>query len=436
MTLPDRHSFAENISVLFEELKLAIQWNRPSILLAICRSSSSQIKAENDLKNKLQHLGVRVIKIEVSSHSPFVFQQILNLRGRDKIVFFISNIDWGGGPDGKDTYRNLNMDREILVENQVKAVFWLTRTEALNLPNYAPDFWAFRHQVVEFAASRGGERTKLPVGLLIWHGQNINDASEKVKERIETYERFMMELPNSRESLSSRIELLYTIGYLYWILGDTTKASELLQSGIDLVHRPELSIIRTWLMNGIAILYYEKGEYKRADGIYRDLLAKYQGDSILRINFSITLCVLGKNFDAISESKKAVKLNATEARIWNRQGCVYMSAGKLDEAVPILKRAIELAPTSSVFYESLAICYYKLGLMDESANQIRIACNYAGDQHFFTELYEETIHGMPEKSLGLLRAALTSGKISRADIRRNFNVQIMFGGLLFDGPSH
>jgi len=436
MTLPDSKSFAENISVLFEELKLAIKWNRPSILLAICKSRSGQIKAENDLKNKLQPLGISVIKIEVSGRSPFVFQQILNLNNGDKIVFFISNIAWGGGPGGKDTYRNLNMDREILVENQIKAVFWLTRTEALNLPTYAPDFWAFRHQVVEFAASRTGERIKLPVGLLIWHGQNINDAPEKVKERIETYKRFMMELPNSPESLSSRIELLYTIGYLYWILADITKALELLQSGIDLAHRPELAIVRTWLMNGIAILCYEKGEYKRALSVYRDLIAKNPGDVILRINFSTTLCALGKNSDAISESKKAVKLSATEARIWNRQGCIYMSAGKLDEAVPIFKRAIELAPTSSVFYESLAICYYTLGLTDESINQIRIAHKYAGDQLFFTELYEDAIHGKSEKSFGLLRAALVSGKISEADIRRNFNAQIMFGGSLFEGSSH
>jgi len=436
MTLPDRKSFAENISVLLEELKLAIQWNRPSILLAICKSKSGQIKAENDLKNKLQQLGISVIKIEVSGRSPFIFQQILNLSNRDKIVFFISNINWGGGPDGKDTYRNLNMDREILVENHIKAVFWLTRTEALNLPAYAPDFWAFRHQVVEFATSRTGGRIKLPAGLLIWHGQNINEVSENVKERIATYKRFLMELPNGPEALSSRVELLYTIGYLYWILGDTTKALELFESGIDLVHRSELSIIRTWLMNGIAILYYEKGEYRRADGIYRDLIVQNQGDGILRINLGTTLCTLGKNFDAISESKKAVNLSTTEARVWNRQGWIYTAAGKLDEAVPIFKRAIELAPTSSVFYESLAICYYMLGLTDESVSQIRIACKYAGDQLFFTELYEEAFHGKSEKSLGLLRAALISGKISEADIRRNFNAQIMFGGSLFEGSSY
>jgi tetratricopeptide (TPR) repeat protein len=29
-------------------------------------------------------------------------------------------------------------------------VFWLTRSEFLKLPRHAPDFWAFRHKVVDF----------------------------------------------------------------------------------------------------------------------------------------------------------------------------------------------------------------------------------------------------------------------------------------------
>jgi len=421
------------MGVLFEELKLAIQWNRPSILLGICQSKSSQIKAESALKNKLQQLGIDVVKIEVGGQSPFIFQQMLDQSNRDKVVFFISNINWGGGPDGRDTYRNLNMGREILIENRIRSVFWLTRTEALDLPGYAPDFWAFRHQVVEFSASRSGGMVKLPAGLLIWHGQTFDDVPEKLKERIEICSRSLMELPNSPEALSSRLDLLYTIGYIHWILGDAVKSLELLQSGLELAQHPQLAGLRTWLMNGMAILYHEKGEYKRASDIYSDLIAKYNDDVVLRINHGIVLSALGRNSEAISESKKAVKLSPADAGIWNRQGWIYTSAGKLDEAVPAFKRAIELAATSPIFHESLAICYYLLGLTDESINQIRNVSRYAEDRLFLAELYEEAIQGRVERSLDLLKAALVSGKIPEADLRRNFNVQIMFGSSLFEG---
>lgn len=435
MISQDKKTFAENIRVLFEELKLAIEWDRPSILLAVCRSKSGQVKAENELKNKLQQLGFSVNKIEVNSQSPLVSRQILNLSNKDKIVFFISNIDWGGGLDGKDAYRNLNIEREAFVENRIKAVFWLTRTEALNLPSHAPDFWAFRHRVVEFDSPRTGEKIKLSVGVLIWPGQNVNEKPEKVTEMIDIYKRSMMELPDRPESLSSRLELLYTIGYLYWFLGDTPRALELLQSGIALAHSSELSMIRTWLLNGVAILYYERGRYKEAVAIYKDLIAKNQEDGNIRINFAITLCALGRNFNAISEGKKAVKLSMADANIWNCLGCIYMSAGKSDEAVPIFEKAIELAPTSPVFYESLAICYYTLGLAEESASQIRIASKYATAPTFFTQAYEYAILGMPEKSLSLLQAALASGQISMAEIRRNFHVQMLFGSSLLEGPA-
>lgn len=420
-----RNSFTENIGVLFEELKLAMQWNRPSILLAICNSRSGKIKAENDLKNKLTETGFDVVRIEVNSHSSLVSHQIVKSSNSEQVVFFVTNLSWGSGPDGKDAYRDLNMTREALVENHIKAVFWLTRKEASDLPASAPDFWAFRHRVVEFAVPRVGKKIKLPASILIWHGQNFEGASEEAISKIEMYEKLLTELPAKAESLSSRIELLYTIGYLYWILGNTAKASETLQSGIELINEPELSTLKMWLSNALAIIDYEKGEHKKAAETYNDLVVGNQSNSALRINLGIALCELGKYSNAITEGKRAIKLSMSDAKVWNRLGYIYMSAGKLDEAVQTFEKAIALLPTASAFYKSLAISYYLFGLTDESINQIRSAYRYAEDQTFPVEIYEQAIRGKSEKSLELLKTALTSGKISKADIRRNANIQIL-----------
>src|SRR3989304_5599294 len=121
-----RKSFEENIDLLSEELKLAVRGGRPSILLAVHKSIPSQAKAEKALENKLKINGQNVIRIEANPQSPDVAQAILKAKDRDKTVFFVSNIDRGGGADGKEAYRALNIYRELFVENQIKAVFWLT----------------------------------------------------------------------------------------------------------------------------------------------------------------------------------------------------------------------------------------------------------------------------------------------------------------------
>jgi hypothetical protein len=63
-------SFEENIKTLYSEIELAIQWKRPSILLAICKSKLSQIKAENALERSGKELGQSIERIIVDEKSP------------------------------------------------------------------------------------------------------------------------------------------------------------------------------------------------------------------------------------------------------------------------------------------------------------------------------------------------------------------------------
>jgi tetratricopeptide (TPR) repeat protein len=42
------------------------------------------------------------------------------------------------------------MHREYFVEANIRAIFWLSKYEAKQCSRFAPDFWAFRHKVVEF----------------------------------------------------------------------------------------------------------------------------------------------------------------------------------------------------------------------------------------------------------------------------------------------
>src|SRR5581483_2076394 len=372
-TVQYTRAFEENISALLDELKLGIQWDRPSILLAIYKSESVKEKIEQALKNGLEEMGQQTVVIKIGKERPNIFPALLQTTKKEKTVFFISNIDRGGGDNDKDAYRALNINREFLVENKIRAVFLLSPDEASNLPIYAPDFWAFRHRVIEFLGSHAAPKNVLPSGVLIWHAQqNSTELHAAIKEKIASREKLLSQLSTDPEALSARSELLYSLGHLYWMLGDTSNASKTLTSGLKLAQKYDLPH-RTWFLNGLAIISYEDEKYKEASEIYQEALELDSKDSFLWLNFSATACALGQNLRAIEMGHKAVKAHPSSARIWNSFGHIHVALGKLDEAIPCFKKAVELSPTNSNFALSLAVGYKLTNDVQEALRQLKVA---------------------------------------------------------------
>lgn len=424
-TARTRNSFEENLEALFQELSLAVQWGRPSILLAVNKSKLGQDKAEKALENKLREHKQNIVKIEIKDKNPNVASLISQTPDPDKTIFFISHMDWGGGADGKEAYRALNMHREFFVENKIRAVFWLTMNEALNLPKHSPDFWAFRHRVIEFTHSRAPHKIGLPAGILIWHAQDSINTRDQPEERISAYEKMLLELPTGRESVSARMELLYVLGYLCWSLGDSARASKFLTAGLDLSKNLDLPHLQPSLANGLAVIRYEVKEYREAVDIYNEAMEGHPLDSILLFNLSAALCALGRNQQALSTSKRAIKADPANARVWNRIGYLYISMGRLDEAIRYFQKAIELAPSAATHYESLAIGYAMLGRADEAIRQMNRSREVAGEHAFHADVYEQALLENSEKLLHLLRAALEAGQISRTELRRDPNIHLL-----------
>lgn len=139
---------------LGDEIQLALRWNRPSILFAIHNSKAGQTKSQRALEEIILNLNQRVKRIEVEEGSFDLIKTIRETKNREHVVFFISGFEKTGNNAQDDVYRLLNMQREFLVENLIRSVFWFTKKEASKLPHLAPDFWAFRHRAVEFAPTR------------------------------------------------------------------------------------------------------------------------------------------------------------------------------------------------------------------------------------------------------------------------------------------
>jgi len=405
-TMPaSRNKFEETIEVLAEELALAMKWDRPSILLAVHKSKPSQRKAE----------------------SPDAVQSILTSAANlDRDIFFISNIDQGGGDDGRNGYRALNLYRETIIENSIKIVFWLTTNEEIKLPKYAPDFWAFRHRVVQFSSTHQSDKISPPSGLLSWDMESYTGSSASLNEKIVSRKQLLGELPATPESLAMRIELLYALGYLYWALGDVFQARDQLILALELARRREYLHARSQLLNGLAILAYEADNYQEASNIYTELIEKEPANALFRMNLAVVLSALGKNYLAIAEVERALRIDPANAEIVFTSGYLYLAMGKFDDAIDLLKRSIQLAPATIKFHEVLSACYAKMGLVDEAREQVDHAGTLDGDRASYTRICKEVILGNLAGGESLLRAAIGIGKISKVDLLRDPTLNIIF----------
>ncbi|HUH96329.1 MAG TPA: tetratricopeptide repeat protein [Anaerolineales bacterium] len=417
--LKNGKTFDENIRTLSGELELAVRWKRPSLLLAICPSKLSQNKAEIVLERLMQKLGQAVVRVNINEKQPDAAHAILAQGRADRSIFFVSNLDQGGGADGKDAYRTLNIYRELFVEQGLRCVFWLSLNEASNLPKFAPDFWAFRHRVIEFASSHGSTRTSLPADVLTWPLRDFNDSPQDLREKIRGREELLGQLPDRTESALARAELLSELGYLYWRLGENEKAMQSLTGGMAMAENKELAQVRSWLLNGLAILAYERHEYQEAFEIYSKILKGGSQDGFLWMNLAVTTSALGRNNEAVVHGRRALRLVSTDARLWNTMGHLHIWMGKLDEASSFFKKAIELAPTVPAHHLALAACCSSLGLLDESQSEISLARRHSEGPGPYLDICQEAILGNPETAFHSLKAAVRNGQMTRTDVKRD-----------------
>ncbi len=420
-------------------------------MLAVHKSKLGQDKAQRALAEHLQKHGQAVREIIVNNERPDVPHRIVEMlpaSPAEKTVFFVSNIDGGGGQDGKEAYRALNIYRELFVENQIKAVFWLTTQEAANLPRVALDFWAFRHRVVEFTSLRGARRANLPVGVLIWDIQDSTEPLEndtagtdarqarlrRLKDSIAEREEMLTRLPRNSNSLSARIEVLYNIGYLRWRLDDSDNASASFAAGLDLVAEHPLPRLKSHLLHGLAVLDYQAGNFDGAVEHYKKALQYSPEDNALLINLSAACSMLGRNHEAISISKRALRINAGDARVWNRLGYIYVAMGKSAESISCFAKAAELAPKVAAYHESLAIAYSILDRADESRREMGIARQLSTNQaSAYLNVYEQAILGNTEGALESLRAAIMAKRFFPFELRRDPNLNLLFDVLPDEG---
>jgi len=433
--LPHGKSFEENLAILFDELLLAGKWGRPSLLLAVHKSSFGQAKAEHALEERLEQQGLRVERIVFNDSRSDIAELLRAAPSSPKTVFFISNVDWGGGSDGRQAYRGLNMHRELFVERAIKAVFWLTVQEAANIPRFAPDFWAFRHRVVEFVSQRSPGKVQLPAGILAWEMSRSPDPFESPRGGIQAREELLRTLPESLEALSTRVDLHGGIGHLHWILGELEPSLKSFERGLALAADHALPEAKAGLLNGIGIVLFESGSHAGALERFNEGLHYRSSSRALLINLSATQCVLGRIQAALALGHKAIRSNPTDADTWFRLGYIYHAAGRTDEAIAGMAKAAELGPRVAAYQLALAVLYSLVERPEDSGVHLARARQLTGESgQTYTDVLESALQGHQDAALARLRKAVAAGSVTAADVSRDLNLNLLFDAAQLGRP--
>jgi tetratricopeptide (TPR) repeat protein len=175
----DQGAFEDRLNSIIGELSLGFQWEASSIILAVYRSEYIKNFVQSLMAQSLGKAGRWVVHYVVDKRHYDVPLELLERPDHQKVVFFVEGLRWGGGRGYSNAYRALNMHREFLVEGAVKVIFWMTVSEAKQITRFSPDFWAFRHRVVEFL-ELPSKKDSQPLGTSLVSYQSLyrNDAAE------------------------------------------------------------------------------------------------------------------------------------------------------------------------------------------------------------------------------------------------------------------
>jgi tetratricopeptide (TPR) repeat protein len=362
-------SFAERVGRLADELKLAVKWNRPSILFAVYQSYFVMVDAQEALAEQLRTIGQDIERYVVSKDNADIPLQLSEHPRRSQTVFFVQGLQFGGEP----ALRALNIRREYLVNNSIRAVFWLTEYEATAVAHGAPDFWAFRHRTVDFMDLPEPRRAAEVGRELAWTGADGRALLKDTDDKIVLRQRLLQDLPRTAETLGARAELQSTLAELYSAKGDFEEAIPYWQETIE--NKELLGDARGLALayGGLARAYVGLGRFDQAIQVYHQAIALEPRLAVNHNALGYLYFELGRYDDAIAAYKRAAEIDPNYADPHNGIGNVYAQIGRFDAAVAEYERALVLDPKLVSPRNSLGYLYLHQGALERAESEFQAA---------------------------------------------------------------
>jgi tetratricopeptide (TPR) repeat protein len=360
-------SFDERIEILAKELELAVRWQRPCVLFVVYASEFVRADVEATIENTLIDLGQKTVHLRIKNRETNdIIPFLKEFKDPAQAVFLIDGLRWGNGQEA-GVYSTLNLQKEFFVERQIRAIFWLTQNEIVNLAHCAPDFWAYRHLVIEFGESPKAEQVLQQALESAWQGTGeYADQYEDTDAKISLRESLLTDLPESEEASSTRANLLLTLGVLNWRKGDFEKADEQLREALKIAAKIQDNWFEAECYNAIALVKTSTERIDEAIDAYKQAI-HLAPDQIFAWNNLGNLCAkINRNDEAMIAFRKAVECNPKDPIAWNGLANLHYRIGYIDDAIAAYRKAIQFMPTFAQPWNGLGDVYASIGRTEEA----------------------------------------------------------------------
>jgi tetratricopeptide (TPR) repeat protein len=398
---PTEEPFAERVNRLFRELQRAVQWDRPSILLAVYRSEFVRADVTSMLHERVQTIGQTVTPYQVTDDTnDDIPVHLVNHPDRASTIFFVSGLRWGGGLDRQNAYRALNIRREYLVDARIRAVFWLTDLEELVLPDYAPDFWAFRHRVVEFLEPPVIEQIQRTAPQVLWSDFSEQGLREYNAYKVALHESLLKDLRRYDELLVLRGTTLYTLARLRQAHGEHTRTLALLHDALAIGKQAEHARLQSDCYLARGTIHHMHGNFDEAIADFQQVVTLSPSNPAGYVSLSNVYQLSGRLDEAMALCLQALAQDANYASAYAGMGTTLRTLRLPAAAIEAYQQAIRLDPQDAAPCISLGNLYQEQQRYDEAiaAYQQAIA-RYPNDAHAYKELGDVFIAlGHPDKA--------------------------------------
>jgi len=337
-------SMDERVSHIVDELAMAIHWQCPCIVLIVYCSELVFTRLQIDLEGKISALKQSITQIQINNKNNDIPLILAESQNRDKTIFFVMGLRWGGGKGRKNAYQALNIHREHLIDHQVRAIFWLTPKEAASLPRYAPDFWAFRHRVFEFLELPPKDDVKLSAHEILPGKWSSFVGIQNVNQEIKMYEKMLSGLSPGFASLRLEAEYHETIGALLWTKGTYSQALKQLEKSLRIAQDINDCCAQKEYFNGLGILHQSMKNYEEATEAYKKVINLSPNNYIAWSNLASVYMAMGFFEEALSAVNHATKYHPGNPEAWLVKGNILYNLGCYEDAVAAYRRVTRLAP--------------------------------------------------------------------------------------------
>jgi tetratricopeptide (TPR) repeat protein len=422
LNLPSNHEAAEPADVIVRRLVRSLDYAEGFWLGFVkCNLAAQRRKATADCKELLGPLGIRLIEVEltepVSELLPVLKERIASeqsesgemfspspvvergrSRDRRKLAIFVSGLEYSipSSEAYPPVLSYLNLNRELFrQELPHPLVIWLPEYALTALARRAPDFWAWRSGLYEFAPEADLAMDTLdPVRREAMYVKSSLSGQAK-RERLTMLKGLLAdycELGNGPHERQVQSNILSEIGNVHFDLGEWADAKQALGNSLAIARNQADKANVAAIAHNLGRLAQNTGDYEEARRLYEESL-KIEQDSGNKSGEAITLHELGilaQNMGDYEEARRlyeeSLKIKCElsdksgEAITLHELGRLAHDAGNYEEARQLYEQSLKIKREVSDWFGE-ASTFHQLGILAQNM----------GDYEEARRLYEESL---------------------------------------------